>query len=447
MDQSPARDNLPQSGQEGFTLIEVIVAMAVFLIVAGASLTMVIGALKTVGANADRVAAATVARSQAETLRANGAYAIPLGESSRTVTTSQGQYSVRTTANWVGVGQAMNACSVGTGVVPGQSYVRVHIEVTSNKLGSPQTSDFVAYPKDPIPAVNNTGTATVSVVNAKGQPLNGVGVSGTDLTGMSSAFSYATGADGCVFIPNVPVSAQWQVRISKTGYMTEAAGTDVAVKQVQALANTPYTFTYDLPASIQLSSASDGYQIPPNVAITLSPDPLGRTPSQIQSYPITVTGLWPRAAGYSTWLGICSDSATTAASSVSTSAGQTTDALMNGARIDIVAPQGSVISASHTDVLGGTGGCLQTFTVGTVGSSLVLKAKLPFGAWKLTSSTSATKISIQTTPQTGVCSAKWAIPGSVPGPPASPPPSPSPSPSGSPLLIYPTVSNACPVPA
>lgn len=446
MSEVPAQGSLRLAGDEGFTLIEVIVALAVFLVVAGAALTMVIGALKTVGNNADRVAAATVARSQAESLRANGAYAIPIGQSSRTVTTSQGQYSVLTSADWVGIGQAVNPCQVGSGVIPGQSYVRVHVEVTSNKLGAPQTSDFLVYPKDPIPAVNNTGTATVSVVDAGGHPVAGVGVTGTDLSGASGAFAYATGADGCVFIPNVPTGTQWQVRISKSGYMTESPGGNTLVKQVQALANTPYSFTYDLPASINLTTASDGYQVPPNVAITLSPDPLGRTPAQIPDYPITISGLWPRTAGYSTWLGQCSDAATTAASSVNTRAGQTTDAQMNGARIDVVAPQGSVITASHTDVLGGTGGCPQAFTVGTVGSSMVLKTKLPFGAWKLVSSTSPSRISVQTTPQTGVCSAKWAIPGSVP---ASPPPSqsPSPSPSGSPLLIYPTVSDPCPAPA
>ncbi|MDP2013650.1 MAG: hypothetical protein Q8L05_05430, partial [Actinomycetota bacterium] len=431
-----------------FTLIEVIAAMAVFLVVAGAALTMVIGALKTVGANADRVAAATVARSQAETLRASGAYAIPIGQSSRAVITSQGQYTVLTTANWVGIGQAMNPCNVGTGMVSGQSYVRVHVEVTSNKLRAPQTSDFLVYPKDPIPTVNNTGTATISVVNVNGQPVSGVAISGTDLTGMSSAFSYTTGADGCVFIPNVPISTQWQVGISKAGYMTESPGTNTAVKQVQALANTPYTFTYDLPASIRLSTASDGYRVPPNVPITLSPDPLGRAPSQIQDYPITVTGLWPRTAGYSTWLGQCSDSATTASTSVNTSAGETTDANLNGARIDVVASGGSVIIASHTDALGGSGGCVESIAVGTVGSSMVLKTKLPFGAWKLSSSTSSTTISIQTSPQTGVCSAKWPIPGSVSATPSpTPTPTASPSPSNSPLLIYPTVSDPCPLPA
>ena len=434
----------------GFTLIEVIVALAIFLIVAGAALTIVIGALKTVDGNAERVAAATVARSQAESLRASGAYAIPIGQSSRSVATSQGSYTVLTTSNWVGIGQAANSCTVGTGVIPGQSYVRVHVEVTSRKLASPQTSDFVVYPTDPIPSVNQTGTATVSVVDAVGRPAAGVAVSGTDLTGASSPFSYYTGADGCVFIPNVPASTQWQITISKTGYITESPGGNVAVKQVQALANTPYSFTYDLPASIQLNTAADGYRVPPNVPLTLTPDPLSRAPQQIADYPIQISGLWPRTSGYSAWLGQCPDAATTAATSINSRAGQSTDALLNGARIDLVAPQGSQIIATHTDAVGGTGGCPQSIAVGTVGSSMVLKVKLPFGSWRLASSSSPTVRSVQTGPQTGVCSAQWPIPGSVP---ASPPPSPgpsataSPSPSSSPQLIYPIVSVLCPVPS
>lgn len=431
----------------GFTLVEVMVAMVVFLLVSAAALTMIVGALTTIRGNSDRVAAASIARSQAESLRAAGAYAIPIGQHTSTVVNTQGTYSVATTANWIGVGQTTDPCHVGTGVVPGQSYVRVHVAVTSEKLGAPQTIDTLVYPLDPVPAVNNTGTATVAVANAQGLPVSGVSVSGTDLTGAASGLSYTTGADGCVFIPNVPVGTQWNFQVSKPGYIAETLGGDQIIRQIQALANTPFSFNYDLPSTIKLNVLNDGFDVPANVTISVSPDPLGRAPALVQNFPVSVTGLWPRSAGYSAWLGRCSDAATTAATLVSVQAGAISEGTLNGAKIEIVAPQNAVITAVHSDAQGGSGGCAETFTLGTVSSSLLLRSKIPFGIWSLSSSLSASKIAISVTPSTGKCSVQWDIPGAVSASAATQTPAPSPSPSNSPLLVYPVVSAPCPAPA
>lgn len=430
------------SGDGGFTLVEVMAAMVVFLIVAGAALSLIIGALHTIRESGDRVAAATIARSEAESLRARGAYSIPLGESSRTLVTTQGTYSVSTTANWVGVGQLTNACQVGGGLVPGKSYVRVHVEVTSEKLARPQTTDTLVYPLDPLPNINNTGTATTQVVDALGLPVPGVSVTGSDLAGNSPPFGYVTGADGCVFIPDVPASSQWQVQISKAGYITESLGGTVSTKQVLALANTPFNFAYDQPASIRFSVDDDGFTVPADVPMTLTPDPLVRTPEVVASYPVTVTGLWPRPAGYTAWLGRCSDAATSAASVINAQAGQTAQAVLAGARVQVVAPQGSAITATHSDAQGGTGGCSESYSLGVVGSTLLLKTRLPFGVWSFSQTASSTTILASLEPSTGTCSVQWSIPGAVTASQANQTPAPSPSPS----LIYPTVSSPCPAP-
>lgn len=439
-DAADSRAGTPR-GDGGFTLVEVMAAMAVFALVAAAALTMLVSALQTVRENSDRVYAAALARSTAEDLRGQGAYAIPIGETTSTAVTPQGTFTIKTSANWVGIAQQTNPCRVGDGVVPGRTYVRVHIEVTSSKLGAAQTTDTIVQPLDPVPAVNNTGTVTVQVVDQLGAPVSGVQVSGVDASGGSAPFAYVTGTDGCVFIPDVLASNQWRVTIAKPGYIPELVGGDQATQQVQVLKNTPFTFSYAPPATITLTATDAFFPVPANVPFTLIPDPRNRVPASVTTYPVSVTGLWPRPAGYTVWLGRCADAQTSAAITVPAPAGGTSTVELVGGRVELVAPKGTAITATH----GGDPTCAPTYQLGTVDQSMLLRAMLPFGQWTLTASTGEVRQAFLA-PEPSVCSVSWPVPGAITSQEASalPTPDPSASPSPTPPLVLPDVSLPCP---
>ena len=120
----------------GFTLIEVLVALGIFIAVSAATITILLMALATVRENSDRVLAANVARSHVEQLKVLGSSNISIGLSESV----DSGFTVRTTTNWIGVDQKVSACSASE---PGQDYLRVNVEVSGRTLGAAQVIDAV----------------------------------------------------------------------------------------------------------------------------------------------------------------------------------------------------------------------------------------------------------------------------------------------------------------
>ena len=91
-----SRGAAARGNDSGFTLMEVMVALGVFLAVTAATVTILLAALATVRENADRVLAASIARSQVEDLRLAGAEEIPIGLSQAVVS----GFTVRTDSSF-----------------------------------------------------------------------------------------------------------------------------------------------------------------------------------------------------------------------------------------------------------------------------------------------------------------------------------------------------------
>ncbi len=423
---------------DGFTLVEVIAAAVIFVVVSTATLGLLINAIQAVRDNADRVYAAGLARSEVENLRGIGAYGITLGLVTRTVTTPKGTFDISTTSQWVGLNQTTSPCDVASGTVPGNDYVRVHVEVIGGRLGAAQSIDTIIQPQDTSDKVN-TGSVTVKVVDAVGAPVSGVAVSGIDLTGSGDRFSYLTGAEGCVFAPQATASSQWQVTVSKAGYVTEAAGTNVKTGQVQVLQNTKLLFDYAAASNITMASGSSEYPLPDAMPFTLLADPLGRAPLQVTSYPVSVTGLWPYPAGYQTWLGSCLDAApgygtsprtsATSATTVPAPAGGASTSVLGGVEVlfrglTVAAP----ITMTHAAEAAGRCTSAVTYAVGTTGALGRLKATLPYGGWTFASPGAPDQVVILD-PSTPTMRVEWTVANlDAPSPSASPSPTSSPSP-------------------
>ena len=151
----------------GFTLIEVMAAMAVFLVISAATVAIVVLGLRTVRENTDRVTAANIARTQVEWLRQLGAESVPIGQSTSTPTGIDSRFRVTTTANWAGLDAGTaTACAAAQ---PGQAYLRVHVDVVSDTLSGPQSIDTVIIPAPG--SAKSGGALTVAVIDQFGSPV------------------------------------------------------------------------------------------------------------------------------------------------------------------------------------------------------------------------------------------------------------------------------------
>lgn len=375
------------AADDGFTIVELMVAIGVFLIASTASITLIITASAVIRENADRVYAANLANSEIDRMRDLGPSAITIGQVTTEHTSSQGTFTVSTTSNWVGLNQVADSCSTAT---PGQAYMRVHVEVVGEGLGAPQVSDTLVAPPDDAPAAA-VGAVAVKVVDALDEPVSGVTVAGRDLVG-GSTFSYVTGPDGCIFVPNLTPSASWQLSVNRSGFVGSPDSPTTQIKQVLVGQSTPVTFEYAEAAALTFASPAEDYRIPGGMPVSLTMDSSTITTVAPAAFPATTGSLWPAPAGYQAWLGSCNDADPASAiaprttsvprAAFATTAGVTTRANLQGAAVKVR----GLLADTAVRVRHGaeaTGRCLTTTTydIGTSSAKGVVRAFLPYGRW------------------------------------------------------------------
>jgi prepilin-type N-terminal cleavage/methylation domain-containing protein len=399
----------PRAGDEGFTLVEVMVAMGIFLIVSAATLSLITTSLDTVRGNADRVYAAALARSEVESLRTLGSAAVPLGASERSVSTDAGDFTITRTATWVDVGAPTNPCEVGPGVTPGKSYLRVRVDVIGGDLEAPQTVEGIVYPRD-TPPTENTGTLTVQVSDDVGQPVSGVSVTGTN--GAGQTFQQTTGPDGCIFAPDLAAGANWSVVIAKPGYITEQPnGQSSSGVVVNELQNTPLTFAYAASGSLIVAAGHSGFPVPAGMPFRFQPNTLNNPANASGGYPVTISGLWPD--DYTAWLLPCSASTAGSTASVTLAAGGSAAMALGGTRVELVGPEGENVRAIPASP------CSNDYPLGAWavedrdGLTFLVPTgvSLPDGTWTLTSAGESRTIVLSSS--VGRCSVKWPDPNAL----------------------------------
>ncbi|MEK9809154.1 MAG: type II secretion system protein, partial [Candidatus Nanopelagicales bacterium] len=139
------------SAEQGFTLVEVVVAVAIFVMVTAAALTALIAALNTVRENADRVQAASIARGILEDLQAQGADAL-LVDLAATDDTSLGAasigvpvaspYTATVTAAWRSISQYVDPCVQGSELST-RTFLLATVTVDGGTLSAPEVIDGV----------------------------------------------------------------------------------------------------------------------------------------------------------------------------------------------------------------------------------------------------------------------------------------------------------------
>lgn len=287
-------DVLRRSRQQddGFSIIEVLVAMTIFAIIAMAVATGIVASLSLSHTSRSREVAIGLAQDAIDKARtATNLFSVVDSTSNPTV--GGLQYTVRQVARWVPTSGSANACGAGGGPL---AYKRVSMTVswTSSQSQSVTMNSMVA-PTSSVTAAN-LGTVIVSVAKVDGSGNQGVSVSispnASNPSGAGAITSAIaqTDASGCTYALNVK-PGRYDVTLSKPGNIDDGTSSG----SLGAQTTTPST-TVTVQAN-QTSAANFNY----DDALTVAPqwsDPNAAATATFTSPTTAPVSLRRKAADY-----------------------------------------------------------------------------------------------------------------------------------------------------
>jgi prepilin-type N-terminal cleavage/methylation domain-containing protein len=394
--------------QDGYSMVELLVALTVFALVFAAVSIGIGRALEIGRGNRNRSAAAYLAARELEEVRATPFASVALGRTTCAYTTTAcdlpSPYTVVQEVAWASPGSTTTACDVPATSGASLAYKRVTVTVTWPDMGgvAPVTSQTLLTPPsgtyDP-----NDGHILVQVFDRDASPLAGQTVS---LSGPETA-SQPTTTDGCAFFPYLDPGT-YTATLGGSGYV-DRQGNQPATQTVGVTATqiSRLQFDYDRAATLSVGLvAPTGAVIPTGtygIAMTVANSNLTvGTKSFPQSSTgsgttRTITPLFPYASGYQVWAGDCADAdpaAHTGGSRGAVLASNPGAATSGGANLDAVdvvvrwstllglPVPGASITASHAAGTGCTAGETLTTTTRTNASGQ-LRLALPYGTWTI----------------------------------------------------------------
>ena len=295
------------SGQEGLTIIELMVALTVFAVVMTAVAAMLSASLLTTANNRNRSVASNLAAQEMEVVRATSFTSLPVGQVTSNQVVDGVLFTVTRDSEWVSQNADSGACDGESGQA--LAFLRVDVTVTWPIMSGvvPVTSQTVITP--PIGVYDpNSGHIGVSVLDRDALPQATVPVS---ITGPVNK-SQSTTTDGCAFFAYLPVGT-YTVKLSSPGYVDGQGNLNpTQTASVTIGATTPVQFDYDQASTLNLTlQAPGGGQPPDNLKITLGNThllPSGmKVISGVPGTSRTVPNMFPYSDGYEVWAGSCAD--------------------------------------------------------------------------------------------------------------------------------------------
>ena len=400
---------------EGFTLVEVIVAMLIFALVLTGFLYTVTASLVTTRDTRARVVAANLASQQIDLVRSSNSVFDITNRTLDPVTLNGDTFHVSVKTSWITDSGTTASCEAGA-ATGSLSYKQVTVEVTWDNMrqgAQPVRSDTAITPSTKI---NNPtlGTVLVGVVGAAGTAVSGVSVSLTPSNGVAST---TTDSDGCAYLLKVPADT-YTVTVSEAGYVGYAnerqIETPTATVPVTAGSSSRVSFAFDQATTFKGTYASNvtgSVAIPTNLTTTFL-STYGNFPftassnNKTQSY-----ALYPFSSGYSVVAGAYAESATDPSKScLSPDPGQWTPeadtvgtrpapvAGTPGTTVNVTVPMGAVtlpalsrydantyVKAEYVGGGHGDPGCAtgMSYAFGSVLGTSSSTIALPYGTWKI----------------------------------------------------------------
>jgi hypothetical protein len=201
-----------------------------------------------------------------------------------------------------------------------------------------------------------------------------------------NSFTYVTGADGCLYVPQLTAPSTLNVTISKDGYVSSTPTGTQATVQLDPESLSKPTFLYAPSAGIEWTGALAEYPVPSGMPVTWSINQTG-SPTLVGAVGTTVTGLWPTTSGFTAWAGDCTDADPQEYAALRPSfnlvggEARRTELDLRPVRLRKLTP-GAEVTVEH---VGGGAGCTTTpFAAGTANDDGVLRVGLPNGSWSFT---------------------------------------------------------------
>jgi prepilin-type N-terminal cleavage/methylation domain-containing protein len=401
------------SGQGGYSLVELVAAMAIFALVF-AAVSLGIGRALDLNRNSrNRSTAAYLAAQELEEVRSKPFDQVALGQTTCSYQTTScnlpSPYTVTREVSWVAPATTSSSCNVPNGSSGAAlAYKRVTVRVTWDdmRVVNPVTSQTLLTP--PIGAYDPyDGHVAVQLFDRTAAPLVGQTVR---LSGPESATQVSTG-DGCVFFAYLDPGT-YTVSLSTSGYV-DRQGNQPATQTASVAASqiTTLQFDYDRAATLEIGLvAPSGAVIPSGIATTVANSnltvgtksfPEASTGSGVSR---TVTPLFPYSSGYQVWAGECEDAdpgfhpGGSRGAALASNPGGTASGSATLDAVDVVVLRGgngvagATVEATHLAATGCPSGVTLTSTT-TTDANGRLKLALPYGTWTIRATGSTTGVS------------------------------------------------------
>ena len=396
---------------EGFGLMEAVVASVLLGITAVVVATMLVGTLRTTTNSGRRSIAAQLAAAELEATRQLSATDIPDGRTTLPARSAGGTtFTIVREASYLTTSGSPSACA-GTGKL---AYKKIAVSVTWPDMGSTtpvrsETLRALGFDATSGGLDASTGSLAVSVIDGAGNPVDSATVTVTNQSAVTLD-TELTGTDGCAVFAGLPSSTNVYASAYKAGSVN-ITGIPLATDSGSGIAASSLSKT-----TLQLSPPGSllvNQVLPPGAVLPAIPGPktfqvtlyssVWPTPSMRQPGPCvtttgvcvstdgrTVTNLMP--AAYTAWIGQCLDAQVTSGSAT----------IANGSQASVNAPLGAVrLTSTSTSLLPvtvyarhvaeavvngiGCGGNPETITLGSVPArGGTLTVALPKGNWIVT---------------------------------------------------------------
>jgi len=391
--------------QDGYSVVELLVALTIFALVFAAVSIGIGRALEVNRGNRNRSAAAYLAARQLEEVRAKSFSSVTLGRTTCVYTTTScnlpSPYTVVQDVAWASPGSTTTSCDVPTSSGAALAYKRVTVTVTWPDMNgvTPVASQTLLTPPggtfDP-----NDGHILVQAFDRDALPLAGKTVS---LSGPATV-SQTTTSDGCAFFAYLDPGT-YTATITTSGYV-DRQGNQPATQSVGVTASqiTRVQFDYDEAATLSVGLVAPSGAVLPTgtygIAMTVANSNLTVGYKSFQQAATgsgttrTINPLFPYASGYQVWAGDCADADPAAYSGgsrgtvLASNPAATTSGSANLDAVDVVvkrsgvAVSGAAIQAIHAAGTGCTSGETLTTTT-TTDSAGKLRLALPYGTWTI----------------------------------------------------------------